>query len=103
MQPDLRTPPAHRAKYKTICLVLTVLCVVATRPVPARAQLSPGDLSAPHAHLEGLRKCGQCHHLGDRDVRDRCLDCHGDNGRMDWQALGYKGDPMDNPKFARSK
>jgi Ca2+-binding RTX toxin-like protein len=27
----------------------------------------------------------------------------GDNGRMDWQALGYKGDPMDNPKFARSK
>jgi hypothetical protein len=32
-----------------------------------------------------------------------CLDCHGDNGRMDWQALGYKGDPMDNPKFARSK
>ena len=32
-----------------------------------------------------------------------CLDCHGDNGRMDWLALGYKGDPMDNPKFARSK
>ena len=23
-----------------------------------------------------------------------CLDCHGDNGRMDWKALGYKGDPM---------
>jgi hypothetical protein len=23
-----------------------------------------------------------------------CLDCHGDNGRMDWQALGYSGDPM---------
>jgi octaheme c-type cytochrome (tetrathionate reductase family) len=32
-----------------------------------------------------------------------CLDCHGDNGRMKWQDLGYKGDPMDNPKFARSK
>jgi len=30
-----------------------------------------------------------------------CLDCHGDNGRMDWSALGYQGDPMDNPKFAR--
>ena len=28
-----------------------------------------------------------------------CLDCHGDNGRMDWKALGYKGDPMSNPKF----
>ena len=24
-----------------------------------------------------------------------CLDCHGDNSRMDWQMLGYSGDPMD--------
>ncbi len=24
-----------------------------------------------------------------------CLDCHGDNGRLDWQALDYKVDPMD--------
>jgi hypothetical protein len=24
-----------------------------------------------------------------------CLDCHGDNGRLDWKALGYKKDPMD--------
>ena len=28
-----------------------------------------------------------------------CLDCHGDNGRLDWQKLGYKGDPM-REKFA---
>jgi len=31
----------------------------------------------------------------------KCLDCHGDNGRMDWKALGYKGDPMSNKKWAR--
>ena len=24
----------------------------------------------------------------------KCLDCHGPNGRMDWKALGYDGDPM---------
>lgn len=24
----------------------------------------------------------------------QCLDCHGDKGRLDWKALGYKGDPM---------
>jgi octaheme c-type cytochrome (tetrathionate reductase family) len=24
----------------------------------------------------------------------QCTDCHGENGRMDWQALGYYGDPM---------
>lgn len=23
-----------------------------------------------------------------------CLDCHGDQGRLNWKALGYKGDPM---------
>ncbi|MCA9937228.1 MAG: tetrathionate reductase family octaheme c-type cytochrome [Anaerolineales bacterium] len=24
----------------------------------------------------------------------QCNDCHGENGRMDWEALGYFGDPM---------
>lgn len=24
----------------------------------------------------------------------QCQDCHGENGRMDWEALGYYGDPM---------
>ena len=23
-----------------------------------------------------------------------CTDCHGDRSRMDWQALGYAGDPI---------
>ncbi|PLY00405.1 MAG: cytochrome C [Desulfuromonas sp.] len=32
-----------------------------------------------------------------------CLDCHGSNGRLDWQALGYKGDPLKNPKYARTR
>lgn len=25
----------------------------------------------------------------------QCSDCHGENGRLDWQALGYFGDPME--------
>ncbi len=24
----------------------------------------------------------------------QCADCHSENGRMDWEALGYYGDPM---------
>jgi len=24
----------------------------------------------------------------------QCLDCHGPDGRMDWRALGYSGDPL---------
>ncbi|SHI90435.1 octaheme c-type cytochrome, tetrathionate reductase family [Malonomonas rubra DSM 5091] len=27
-----------------------------------------------------------------------CLDCHGDEGRLDWKQLGYKGDPMQTGK-----
>jgi octaheme c-type cytochrome (tetrathionate reductase family) len=25
----------------------------------------------------------------------QCEDCHGENGRLDWEALGYPGDPID--------
>jgi octaheme c-type cytochrome (tetrathionate reductase family) len=25
----------------------------------------------------------------------QCADCHSENGRLDWQALGYPGDPME--------
>ncbi|MCB0236121.1 MAG: cytochrome C, partial [Anaerolineae bacterium] len=25
----------------------------------------------------------------------QCNDCHGENSRLDWQALGYPGDPME--------
>ncbi len=25
----------------------------------------------------------------------QCVDCHGENGRLDWQALGYPGDPIE--------
>lgn len=32
-----------------------------------------------------------------------CLDCHGDSGRMSWGELGYKGDPMSNAGWGRSK
>jgi mono/diheme cytochrome c family protein len=24
----------------------------------------------------------------------QCGSCHGDNGRLDWEALGYYGDPL---------
>jgi hypothetical protein len=40
------------------------------------AQLSPGDLSGPHAHLEGISNCTQCHVLGNKISDDKCLACH---------------------------
>lgn len=32
-----------------------------------------------------------------------CLDCHGDGGRLNWQALGYKADPMRDKSASRSR
>ena len=40
------------------------------------AQLSPGPLSRPHSHLEGLKKCSNCHKLGSREIGEKCLKCH---------------------------
>jgi NAD-dependent dihydropyrimidine dehydrogenase PreA subunit len=39
-------------------------------------QLSPGDLSRPHEHLEGLKNCTKCHEIGKKVLPDKCLTCH---------------------------
>lgn len=45
---------------------------------PAMGQLiSPGELSAPHAELEGIRSCTSCHELRAKGIEaSRCLECH---------------------------
>ncbi len=40
------------------------------------AQLSPGDLSQPHAQLEGNGQCMECHERREGVSADRCLACH---------------------------
>lgn len=42
----------------------------------ARAQVSPGELSLPHANLEGLSNCTECHTLGAGPDKKKCLKCH---------------------------
>jgi hypothetical protein len=58
--------------------LLAVLALVALTPSAARGQLlSPGRLSAGHADLEGVRRCTECHQLGERGVANaKCLACH---------------------------
>lgn len=36
----------------------------------------------------------QTHMVQPKEQALQCSECHGDNGRLDWQALGYYGDPM---------
>ncbi len=44
----------------------------------AVAQLSPGELSDAHAHLEGMTNCTSCHTIGKTLSREKCLACHTD-------------------------
>ena len=40
------------------------------------AQISPGELSAAHANLEGVDHCTQCHSVGKALSDDNCFSCH---------------------------
>lgn len=42
----------------------------------AAGQISPGDLSSAHAHLEGMGNCTQCHTMGKSLSNENCLNCH---------------------------
>lgn len=65
-------PDGMGSKMRTNCLLLLAICLA----VPARGQLSPGDLAQAHADLEGLRNCDECHKLGSNNLSPLCLDCH---------------------------
>ena len=53
------------------------------------AQLSPGDLSQAHAHLEGMSNCTQCHILGEKVANEKCLACHTALKKQIDQKKGY--------------
>lgn len=43
------------------------------------------------------------HMVSPKEDALKCLDCHGDNGRMKWKELGFGGDPMTSKKAAAKK
>jgi hypothetical protein len=42
-----------------------------------------------------IRYMGIFHEVMPKEDALGCLDCHRPGGRMDWQALGYEGDPLE--------
>ncbi|HSL90040.1 MAG TPA: hypothetical protein VK870_12115 [Ignavibacteriaceae bacterium] len=60
---------------KKIFLIFTFLFVLILG-YKVNAQISPGDLTKAHAHLEGLSNCTKCHQLGQQVLNSKCLDCH---------------------------
>jgi len=45
--------------------------------------------------IDVRRYMGLFHEVSPAEEALRCLDCHGPDGRLDWKALGYDGDPLD--------
>jgi hypothetical protein len=55
-------------------IFISIICLLVTDL--ALAQLSPGDLSEAHKHLEGISNCTECHSIGNKVPDQKCLDCH---------------------------
>ncbi len=69
--------------------IVTIFILVSVSVSKLNGQLSPGDLSNPHAHLEGLSKCTQCHVLGNRVANEKCLTCHSEIQQRLTNQKGY--------------
>lgn len=57
------------------------------------SQISPGELSAAHADLEGISNCTQCHELGDKVTDKKCLECHTEIQSLINKKRGYHAQP----------
>ncbi len=69
--------------------ILFILAFILALSGPLVAQISPGELSSVHSHLEGLSNCTKCHSLGNKVSNEKCLACHSEvKARID-QKRGY--------------
>lgn len=51
--------------------------------------ISPGELAAAHAELEGTNNCTKCHALRNKVTDNKCLECHEMIGEMINTGMGY--------------
>ncbi len=56
--------------------LLFILFLITFLKLTVSGQISPGDLTEPHAHLEGISNCTKCHELGEKVSPEKCLACH---------------------------
>ena len=56
-------------------LLVSSLCISFVWSV-ASGQISPGELSRAHEHMEGMTNCTQCHEHGKEITGLKCIGCH---------------------------
>ncbi|MEZ4942801.1 MAG: cytochrome c3 family protein [Saprospiraceae bacterium] len=66
-----------------------IFVVLILAPAGSFAQISPGELSAAHADLEGVFNCTKCHVLGESVTNAKCLECHKAINSRIQQGKGY--------------
>lgn len=74
---DLQLTRAQTATGRTGLAAALAAAATLLVALPAGADLfSPGELSQPHASLEGLKNCTKCHVAGKQLSGTACLACH---------------------------
>ncbi|MEI7828370.1 MAG: hypothetical protein WCI31_01300 [Prolixibacteraceae bacterium] len=68
--------------------IVFIICILSIS-LPGKSQISPGELSKVHAHLEGMSNCTQCHTLGAKVSNEKCLDCHKEVKKRLNETRGY--------------
>ena len=68
----------------------------------AFSQISPGELSTAHAHLEGISNCTKCHVLGEKETTSKCLECHSEIKNLINAKKGYHASKEVNGKKCAS-
>lgn len=63
-----------------------------------QGQISPGDLTAAHAELEGISNCTKCHDLGKQISKAKCLECHSEISDLINKNRGYHSNPKVAPE-----
>jgi octaheme c-type cytochrome (tetrathionate reductase family) len=58
------------------------------------AQAAGMEYSGEYGFTETTMYWSLTHMVTPQEEALQCSDCHGENGRMDWEALGYYGDPI---------
>jgi hypothetical protein len=82
------TPNRKHGSSTALTIVLAAFLLLGSGA--ARAQVSPGPLSSPHASLDGTTQCFQCHArtMAKSGMDARCLACHTE---IEWMKTRNRG------------
>jgi len=86
---------------KKVIYYFYLLCICLYTQI-SYGQISPGELSNAHQHLDGLDNCTQCHVLNKKETTSKCLACHVEINNLIKEKKGYHASSeVNNVKCAK--